>query len=168
MLSTFILTSCSVFGIERTEEASYSVILEEGNFQVREYAPVLIAQTRSKGDYKTSSSESFRKLADFIFGNNISQEKIAMTTPVLQENKSEKIAMTAPVLVKESNDEWEMTFVLPAEYTLDTVPMPNNPEVEVKQQAGKKVASLRFSGYLNAEKMAAKTTELEQWLVDKN
>lgn len=168
MLSTIILASCSVFGIERTEEATYSVILEEGDFQVREYAPALIAQTRTKGEYKASSNKSFRKLAGYIFGDNVSQEKIEMTTPVLQENKSEKIAMTVPVLVKEDNSEWEMTFVLPAQYTMETIPKPNNPDVEVKQQPSRKVATLRFSGLLNAEKMAVKTNELENWLAEKN
>jgi len=156
-----------VFGIERTEEHHYNILLEEGNYQVREYMPVLIAQTRTQGNDKTSSNKNFKKLAGYIFGDNVAQEKIDMTTPVLQEDKNEKIAMTVPVLVQESDSEWQMTFVLPAKYTMDTIPTPNNPEVEIKQQLGKKVATLRFSGLLNKEKIIDKTSELENWLAEK-
>ena len=72
-----------------------------------------------------------------------------MTTPVLQkEEVSEKIAMTAPVLQKEDPEAQQFTigFVMPAEYSLDTIPTPNNPEVTLKEIPERTQGVITFSG----------------------
>ena len=87
------------------EEPRFTSIFKAGSFEVRQYAPMLVAETVVDGDMDEASNRGFRKIADFIFGNNQSAQtggsaKIAMTAPVTQEpqlEKSEKIAMTAPV-----------------------------------------------------------------------
>ena len=86
------------------EEPKYQVIQIDGPFEIRQYAPVLIAETLVDGDMDEASNTGFRRIADFIFGNNQAPDsnassKIAMTAPVTVEPVSVKIEMTAPVTV---------------------------------------------------------------------
>lgn len=162
--STSLLTACTVFGIRNSEEAKYSVLYTENNIQIRQYQELLIAQTQSKGDYEESSSSAFKLLAAYIFGENQSQEKIEMTIPVLQKNQSEKIEMTVPVYQQENSDAWTMTFVLPSKYTLETIPIPLNKNIELKLVPAKKVATIRYTGFINSKKIKDHADQLLSWL----
>ncbi len=51
-----------------------------------------------------------------------------MTAPVSQDAGSEKIAMTAPVSQERTGGQWRIAFVMPSEYTMDTLPEPVGPE----------------------------------------
>ena len=121
------------------EEPKYDVLLSEGQFEVRKYAPKLIAEVIVEGDMDEASSKGFKLIANFIFGNNqaadqASSEKIAMTAPVTVEPQSVKISMTAPVTVEpqsvgaspeinmETAKQWRVDFVMPSHYTLSTIP----------------------------------------------
>lgn len=163
-IGIFILSGCTVVGIRNSEEAAHAVLYEEENIQIRQYEKVLIAQTQTTGKYKESGNEAFKRLAGYIFGENQSKEKIAMTTPVMQKNQSEKIAMTVPVYQQEKNDTWTMTFVLPSKYTLDTIPEPLNKSVEIKTLPAKKVAAIRYTGLISSKKIEEKAVELQTWL----
>ena len=112
--SSLLLSACTVFGIRNSEEAAHVVIYEENDIQIRQYEEALIAQTQTNGNYDDSSTSAFEILAGYIFGENNTQVKIEMKTPVLEKNKSEKIAMTIPVYQEKYNDAWTMTFVLPS------------------------------------------------------
>lgn len=158
------MTGCTVVGIRNSEEAAHKVLLEQDNIQIRLYEKSLIAQTTTTGNYKQSGNEGFKRLAGYIFGDNQSNQKIEMTTPVIEEQASEKIAMTVPVYQEQSDNLWTMTFVLPSKYTIDTIPKPINSKVEIKQLTEKKVATIRYSGLINSEKLEQKTIELQQWL----
>ena len=156
-----------------TEQPEYSVTAEDGAIQVREYGELLVAQTRVEGDYDEVGGAAFRRLAGFIFGDNDSREKVAMTAPVLQEpvrdKKGEKIAMTAPVLQEPAGetadrDAWIMTFVMPSEFTIDTLPVPRDPDVEIRLLPPKRVATIRFSGLMSEKKYARYATELTSWI----
>lgn len=167
-LVTVLITSCSVFGVGNIEEPNYEVVLEENNFQVRQYSETLVAQTTTSGNYKETSSQGFERLAGYIFGDNVAKEKIEMTTPVLREKKSEKIEMTAPVYRQQDDSNWTMTFVLPSKYTLETVPTPINNEVVIKQLPGNKVATLRYSGRMTEASINEHTQKLENWVNEKD
>jgi hypothetical protein len=93
-------------------------------------------------------------VAGYIFGDNQAQNKIAMTTPVIQEQASQKIAMTTPVIQNET--EGLFSFVLPAEYKLEDLPKPNDDRVEIIEVPAKRIAALRFSGFFRAERFKAK------------
>ena len=164
---TILLTGCSVMGIRNYEEPNYKLILQEDKFEVREYTDILVAQSTSPGDYKQSSGSNFDRLASYIFGKNQSQEKMDMTTPVLQEQQSEKMDMTVPVYQQQSANSWTMTFVLPAKYTIETVPHPLDKNVTVTVLEKVKVATLRFSGTMNEANISKHTQLLETW-VEKN
>ena len=149
-----------------TEEPKYSVLLKEDAFELRQYAPQLVAETVVNGDMDAASSQGFRAIADFIFGNNKAPG----------QNASSKIAMTAPVTVqprtqdnslREARD-WRIQFVRPSEYTMATLPKPNNQAVQLREVPTQKFAVLRYSGLNTETKVEDKTNELLAWVKTKN
>lgn len=150
------------------EEPKYDVIEKYDTFELRAYKPMIVAEALVEGSMDEASNKGFKLIADYIFGNNKSHaggsEKISMTIPVTMEPKSEKISMTAPVSMQESAGKWRMYFVMPSKYTLETLPVPNNAEVKLRQVESKKFAVVRFSGLAGEEKVAKKTEELLAWL----
>jgi hypothetical protein len=126
------------------ETPNYKAEKHANGIEIRTYPSLLVAEVTTTGTRKDSISDAFRLLADFIFGNNAPQAKIAMTTPVVQEQGA-KIAMTTPVVQEESGQGWKTRFVMPKEYTLETLPKPNNNAVKIYKTLPKKVAAIRFS-----------------------
>lgn len=155
-----------------TEEPKFTLLQKDQSFELRTYQPKIIAEVEVDGDMSEASGKGFRLIADFIFGNNTAQsgksEKISMTTPVAIKPASEKISMTAPVGMQQSEKGWKVNFVMPSQYTLDTLPKPNNPRINIKLITAQKFAVIRFSGLVDEEKMYAKSAELHQWITQKN
>ncbi len=114
-----------------------------------------------EGGRKEAISKGFRILADYIFGNNAPRQKINMTAPVTQQ-QGEKIAMTAPVIQQASDHggQWKVRFVMPAEYTSETLPHPNNSQIEVLSIPSKRYAVIRFSGLAGEESLKKHLEEL--------
>jgi hypothetical protein len=154
-----------------TEEPKFTLLEKDQSFELRLYEPKILAEVLVSGTMREASSKGFKLIADFIFGNNIAtsgkSEKISMTAPVLIEPHAEKISMTAPVNVEQSGAGWKVNFVMPSQFTLETLPKPNNPLVKIKPIAAKKFAVIQFSGLVDEEKMAKKVIDLEQWISTK-
>ena len=163
------------------EEPKYEVIVSDAQFEVRHYAPVLIAETIVEGDMDAASSKGFRLIADFIFGNNLSSDtdkksKIAMTAPVTVEPQSSKIAMTAPVTVEpqaaESNMKtaktWRINFVMPSQYTLANIPKPKNNEVSLREIPSKYFVVHKYSGFNTVSRVQTKTDETVEWAIKRS
>lgn len=154
-----------------TTEPKFDLLEKSDKYELRQYHPMIIAEVLVEGDMDQASGKGFRLIADYIFGNNQSKSgqsaKIAMTAPVTVQPKSEKIAMTAPVTLASEAGKWRVNFVMPAEYTMDTLPTPNNSQVILRQIPARKVAVLRFSGLVNAEKTSQRTKELLNWMDQK-
>ncbi len=154
------------------EEPKYTVLEKSGAFELRAYSSKIVAETLVSGSLDKASSAGFKLLADYIFGNNTSRtggnEKISMTAPVTMEPKSEKISMTAPVSMEQTGGQWRVYFVMPDQYTLDTLPKPNNPAVTLREVPASNYAVIRFSGFAGEEKSATKTAELIAWLDNKS
>ncbi|MGB7816682.1 MAG: heme-binding protein [Methylotenera sp.] len=153
------------------EEPKFELIEKANSFELRAYKPMILAEVLVDGDMDSASSKGFRLIADYIFGNNKSKsgssEKISMTAPVIVEPKSEKISMTAPVSLQETSGKWRVHFVMPSQYTLETLPTPNNPQVMLREVSSKKFAVVRFSGLAGNIKTAKKMEELLAWVVSK-
>ena len=153
------------------EEPKFTLLEKDKAFELRAYAPKIIAEVVVDGNMREASSKGFRLIADFIFGNNTVQsgksEKISMTAPVSVEPQSEKISMTSPVGVQHASKGWKVYFVMPSQYTLETLPKPKSPLVSIKQRSSQKFAVIRFSGLVDEEKMEKKVAELKQWTDNK-
>ncbi len=110
------------------EEPDFSVIAEFDRFEVRRYDPYLVAEVDV-----ASGNSGFRTLAGFIFGDNSDSEKMEMTAPV--ESRPS---------VHDGLDTY--SFVMEKEYTLDTLPRPNDETIRVLERPARVVAARRFSG----------------------
>jgi hypothetical protein len=105
-------------------------------------------------------------------------EKMAMTAPVgiasNTQKTSAKIAMTAPVVMaahastNASSRLWTVSFVMPAEYTLASLPKPLNPQIKIREISAQKRAVVTFSGFYDEEKVQAKAQALRDWMQVKN
>ena len=155
-----LMTGCSLFGIQTEETPRHKVLVKEGVFEIREYSAYIIAKTTVKG--KSNSSKAFRILAGYIFGKNQSKTQIAMTSPV--EMQSEQIAMTAPVEINQAQDQMTMSFSMPSKYTLETLPKPNDENIQLERVDSKIVASIQFSGLRNDKTIEKRQKELRKWL----
>lgn len=142
------------------EEPTYTVIEKKEGYEIRSYTPYIKAEVKGTGTYQEATEQGFRLIADYIFGNNTSKESISMTTPVLEsptENDSQKIAMTTPVLESSTGTAARtIAFVVPSKYTLDTLPTPNNPAVNLVAVPARTVAVLRYTWYPTEARTNAK------------
>lgn len=163
-----LISGCSVFGINSVEEASYAVVKAQEHFELRRYEPMVIAETYVEGEFDDSGDEAFRQLFRYISGDNIPSSKIAMTAPVIVDNSEpqsgEKISMTAPVLEELQGSGWRYMFVLPAEFSIEDAPVPLNQKVKLTTEPEKRVAVLRFSGFLDEDRINEYTELLTQWI----
>lgn len=167
-LSRIVLVSVlSLFGANvamATEEAKYSVVKKEEAFELREYASHIVAETVVDGDINDASNQAFGKLFGYISGKNKSRGKLAMTAPVSQSAASEKISMTAPVGQQRVGKKWAVSFMMPAAYTMDTLPIPDDNSVILREVPARRVASIRYSGLWSEERYLQHKLQLEAWI----
>ena len=149
------------------ESPKYDVVEVREGYEIRTYAAQIVAEVTVEGEFKKAINQGFRMLAAYIFGDNTVGEEsgdageIAMTAPV-QERESSKIAMTAPVQETGGSDSRVIGFIMPSEYTMETLPKPTNPAIRLVEVPGRTVAVLRFSGFVPEEK----AIEMKQKLKD--
>ncbi|WP_411359781.1 SOUL family heme-binding protein [Pseudidiomarina salilacus] len=157
-----------VGGAMATEEPKYDVQKQDGDFELRQYAPMIVAEVTVRGSMDNASGKAFRVLADYIFGNNRvpggTNTEIAMTTPVTMTPQAEKIAMTSPVTMQANDGAWQMNFMMPSQYSMETLPQPNNPNITIRELPSQHYAVIRFSGFAGEGKVAEKTAALRDWM----
>lgn len=152
----------SLFGIRSgTEEPKYTVVEQVGQLEIRHYGPRIAAEATGAGDEEAARNDGFRKVAGYIFGDNQSRTTVAMTAPVAQA-KSQTISMTAPVAQStDSQGAWRIQFFMPSKYTLETLPVPNDPAVKLVVVPPADYAVLTYSGFTGSEKVHQKTQALQ-------
>jgi hypothetical protein len=150
-----------------TEEAKYEVLEREGNFELRQYQPHIVAETLVEGDFQEVGNEGFRRLYDYIAGKNRKQQTIPMIAPVSQEANSEKIPMTAPVNQEKAGEKWRITFMMPSQYTMETLPEPLDPRVKLTKGTGLLMAALSYSGTWSRERYEDKETRLKELILQR-
>lgn len=128
------------------EEPAFEVVERDGAFELRRYPALLAAETVVSGaDFEDAGDIAFGRLFRYITGNNRGNREIAMTAPVVQE-RGAKIAMTAPVVQDAGPDGYRVAFLVPADFTRETVPEPLDPAVRIRETPPRLVAALRYSG----------------------
>jgi len=164
LLSAFTLSGPIMSDVE---QAKYTVVQTDDDFEIRDYAASIAAEVEVSGERKEAISEGFKMIADYIFGNNKSSDKVAMTAPVIQE-QSQSIDMSAPVIQEGHGKSWKVRFIMPSHYTLETLPKPNNTSVKIVELPTKRFAVVRFSGVPDNDDLKAKTEQLTDWLKKQN
>jgi SOUL heme-binding protein len=138
------------FTSARIEKQKYRVVKKDKEFEIRFYPPAIFATTKSVAkSYRELGNSGFRKIAGYIFGNN---------------ETSAKIAMTAPVHMDINEKGSSMSFVMPSEYTLDNLPRPADTRVELHESPAVYMAAIEFSGYANDQKIKQYADQLSQIL----
>lgn len=164
LIITLTLLALSGTIMSQVKEPKFQVIQGHNNIEVRDYSPVIAAQVWVDGERKVAISAGFKILANYIFGNNKPAKKISMTAPVIQQ-KGDKIAMTVPVIQQAlDNDHWSIQFIMPSEYTLATLPQPNDSRINILSIPEKRYAVIRFSGIAGQENLDTHLAKLQQYL----
>ncbi|TNE52866.1 MAG: heme-binding protein [Bacteroidetes bacterium] len=131
------------------ETYPYRVLKQYEGFEIREYLPRnFIYVTMPASTYSETSGKGFRYLAGYIFGSNDQQKKIAMTAPVAMNME----------------DSVTMMFMVPKEYDLKDLPVPNQSEIKFTREPSKVVAAIKFSGWANDEKIRKYASKLKSLL----
>lgn len=133
-----------------TASPPYDVELGGGRFEVRRYPSLQVAETRVDATWSQALDEGFRRLARFLFGDNVAAQKLSMTTPVLGTG---------------DDDGYRLSFVLPDDVL---VPSPRDSRVELKNVPPRRVAALRFHGRYTAENLEAHKRLLARALAEHN
>lgn len=137
----------------KTEQYSYTVLKDFESFEIRKYESAIFARTKIDAEtYRAGSGNGFRTLASYIFGGNERNESISMTSPV---------AMSW-------GDGMVMEFMMPSEYSLDNLPAPNRPDIELYEKPAAIMAGLSFGGYASDQKIQEKIQELQAFLEKEN
>ncbi len=133
--------------VRNIEKPAYTLVEKREGYEIRDYAPYMVAEVEVTGSRQQGLNAGFRILADYIFGNNTKKTGIAMTAPV-SESASAPIAMTAPVMEQGTDDgKRKVTFSMPSKYTMDSIPKPNNPLVTLREVPAQRVAVKVFGWY---------------------
>lgn len=137
---------------EVTEQQEYEIIENDGQFEIRYYPAAIMASVSIDGGYNSSSSSGFRILAGYIFGSN---------------SKDLEIPMTAPVHMQRDSSGYFMSFVMPSGYNMDNLPIPDNGQVSLHESTPAYMATVRFGGFANDEKIEKHKEKLRKHLDDK-
>jgi DNA gyrase inhibitor GyrI len=152
LVSIAILALCtSVYMISTNtsyESADYRVISKDGDFEVREYKPMLLVSTTMKGSELRNNS-AFQRLFGYISGSNEDSQKIAMTAPVFSSNDSEV---------------YRMSFLIPKDVAENGAPQPTDDKVKIEPMEGGRFAAYRYSGYSNPERIEEAKQKLAEWV----
>ncbi|MCX7342358.1 MAG: heme-binding protein [Hyphomicrobiales bacterium] len=180
MIGLGILGGAAILGIgvwfyvvSNVEQPKYALVTQDGAIELRDYPALVVAEVTRRGDRNAAVRAGFSPLAGYIFAKNRGGDSVSMTAPVLQERQA--IAMTAPVTQTPSGDgqsatdaSWAIRFVMPAKYTLETLPKAAGDDVRLLQVPPQRRAAIRFSGVATDAVIAANEATLRAWLASRN
>ena len=129
------------------EEANYEVVKENKEYEIRKYSDRLVIETNS------IEGNGFRKLFNYISGNNEKNQEIKMTVPVTQEIK---------------NGNMTMQFYLPLKFNKDNAPKPSNSDIKILIIEGGYYAVIEYSGRSSDKNFLKNKDILEKLLKQDN
>ena len=146
----------------QTEEPDFRALKTDGDFQIRDYGEMTVAETVVQGPRKSALGEGFQIIADYIFAKSREGEKIAMTVPVTQDS-GDPMASDPPLFDDELEGAWRTRFVMPAGRTSADLPDPPD-AIELVDLPPRKVAVVSFPGRADDRMLAQQEDRLRGWL----
>ena len=142
------------WGLSNTmlETPEYELIKKSGSFEIRKYAPMVMAKTQVNSGYNEATSKGFRRIANYIFGGNDGNVEIAMTAPVITGSPAD------------ANGSYEIAFVMPKAYDKTKLPKPNSPNVEIVDRELDSVATISFGGWATESRVKKFQKKLDDWI----
>ena len=167
-LLTILVFAGETIMAQKVQEAKYTTVTKDGDFEIRDYAPRVVAETYVESDFTEASNIAFNRLFGYISGRNKSKTEIAMTAPVTQQTSSSKsgvkIDMTAPVTQEKKGGKYRVTFILPASFTIKTAPAPLNTEVIIVAEPGMRAAVVNYAGRWTKSNYDENLSKLQNWI----
>ena len=142
----------SWLNIRGIEQPKYKVLKKINGLEIRHYGEHIIAETEAKGQYREAATACFTTLGGYIFGGNKKHSKISMTAPVIMEEKD--------------RGSHSMSFVMPAKYTLETLPAPDASNIKFRKLPARKVAVISFRWWLTPARTEKKKALLLKKIKD--
>ncbi len=146
------------------EQPTYASVLLDGDFEIRDYPSLVVAEVNHSGERYQAVGKGFRSLAAYIFAKNREGPEIAMTAPVIQSpgQSDEPTATTGARAVDGAR--WTVRFVMPSQYSRDDLPDPGDPAVRLQTVPPTRWVAIRFSGVTTNELLAERTDALWVWM----
>lgn len=157
------------YAVSNVEQPKYVTVEQDGLIEIRDYPSLIVAEVTRRGDRGAAVRQGFSPLAQYIFAKDRGGESVSMTAPVMQERQA--IEMTAPVTLPQVNavdSNWTVRFIMPAKYTLATLPKPGSNDVHIAEVPAMRRAAIRFSGIATDGSIAANQQILSAWLKSRN
>lgn len=136
--------------MSNVEQPVYNVVKSKGNIELRDYAPMVVAEVEVSGERKPAIKKGFKILSDYIFGTNSTNTRLAMTAPVIQEPYQDK---------------WMVRFVMPKKYALESLPKPTTQDVALHALPARRFATICFSGLVDDQKITERSQELQDYVL---
>lgn len=142
-LFNFVFYSGVVMAIENLD---YDVESKSKFYEIRAYKPFVVAEVLINKNFKESSASGFRLIFDYIQGNNVDNNKIPMTVPVIQQ-KSDKMDLKNDPLIQSSPlGGYKVQFKLPQSLKFENAPQPKDKRVQILQIPNRKMAVYTYTG----------------------
>jgi len=147
---------------KQTEEPDYRALISDGDYQIRDYPAVTVAETVVEGPRRDALDRGFRRLADYIFAKSREGEKLEMTVPVMQDG-GDPMASDPPLFDDDLEGAWRTRFVMPSGRSSGDLPAA--PEgIELVELPPRKVAVVSFSGNADDRLLSQQEDRLRGWL----
>lgn len=145
-----------------TPGPEYRTLESDGDFEIRAYPQIVVAETVVEGPRKDALNQGFRILADYIFAKSRPGEVLPMTVPVLQDGGN-PMASDPPLFDDDLDDAWRVRFVMPQGRWQDDLPAPPN-DVSLVEVPPRRVGVVAFNGTAREGKLADAEDRLRGWL----
>jgi len=160
----FLFTGIGVKYAMAVEKVEYKVIKKDNKFEIRDYSSHILAVTMVDGKLEDAGNQAFGILFRYISGSNWPKGKPAGKISETKSVKGDKIAMTAPVGQVKEKDKWAVSFMMPKEYTMGTIPKPSNSKVSLRKMPERQMAVFRYSGNWSEKDYQKAKGKLMAWV----
>ena len=170
ILASMLVSGCSSLGLGQRygEEALYATLYSDGDYQIRLYEPLIIAQTPEEGSYRQATRTGYQRLTNYVSGDNLARQMIMGSNPQNDTLASSKIELTTPYYQEFINGVWLTSVALPEQYTLATLPRPSDEFITFNTLPRIKTAVLSFQGFKSERLINQKADQLSQWIKQEN
>lgn len=164
LLVSLLISGCGILGQRYGEEALYATLFSDGNYEIRLYEPLVIAQAASGGGYLQATRAGYKSLTDYVSGNNLAQQTVSVNAPQLIGATKPKIELTTPYYEEFLDGVWLTSVAMPEQYSLATLPKPVDEFITFETLPRMRTAVITFSGYRSERLITRKADQLLQWI----
>lgn len=147
---------------KQADEPDYRALASDGDYQIRDYPAITVAETVVEGPRKVALSRGFSILADYLFAKSRDGDELPMTVPVIQDG-GDPMASDPPLFDDDLEGGWRTRFVMPADRVADELPEPPD-GIELVDLPARKLAVVSFSGRPDDRMLSEHEDRLRGWL----